>query len=496
MMNKAFVLVVAGLLSFPFPPGVQAEGSCDLPDDNRCELWSTTWDSGLNETPKGAHRERPNDLASHEKWLYTVGESHDGADASDAFILKTEATSGDLVWAKRFSESSRRRPFATAASVAVTPDGSTLYVSGTRRYDYRGHGDIFLAAFSARTGDRLWARAVHKGRAHGVEAEVVSDNQGVYVTGSGRYEDSRRQVITARYSSEGQRIWKRNYGAADTHEYPSDLATDGSRVFVAGMRRVTRRDYDHVTIAYDPKGRLLWEFVSQDDVPGYTYGAELRYEDDRVYLFGTAQVLDQSGGATTSGMYSLDASTGTVLWSDVVASPMTGFVSAPNLTLSPDGEIAYAVGLSGTPAADHFEEFVVRAYDSASGKVLWTSTYDPAVGDVYVTDAVARDEGVIVGAIFMPGSGRDMLTLAFSREAGAVEWSARHNPSDLANAEVNGGTMGLGPNDIVIHAGDVYSGLADNGGYRRNDVSSLPTSEGLSSFDRRLPYRRWVVARP
>jgi outer membrane protein assembly factor BamB len=469
VMKKKLALVglMMALSATALP--ASAEGTCSAPDDNRCELWSTTWDSGLNETPKGAHPERPNDLAVRGRWLYTVGESNDGGTASDVFILKSDVTTGELRWARRVFTANNRRPFDAGYSIAIDRGDATLFIAGTRRYDFEGHGDIFLAAFSARSGRKLWNRNVHRGRSWGGEAEVLPNGGGVAVTGQGRYDGLGRQVITARYSAAGERLWKRHFGG-EGRDAAMDLATDGSDVFVSTSIDRDRRSHQ-VTLAYNQKGQLLWETAPDRVASGHPYGGGLRYHDGLLYRFSVTQDLDQGGGVATSEMYAIDSATGDIVWSDLEVNPKTGFVGGSEMALSPDGEVVYGVGLPGTLPTEHFEEFGVRAYDARTGDVLWSTTYDPAVGDVYLTDAVAREEGLVVGAIYMPGFGRDLLTLSLARTDGSVLWSARHNPSNVAGAEVNGGTMNLGPDEMVIHAGDVYFGESPRGtGYRKNDV--------------------------
>lgn len=469
-MNRTVLVALLLALVLSLTPAAAALTECSAPDDNRCELWSATWDSGLNETPRGAYKEAPEDLAVHGDRVYTVGESHDGRADSDAFILASDATTGRLVWSRRFSGASAERPFDRATSVAISPDGSTIYVTGTRRYDFHGHGDIFLAAFSARSGRKLWAKRVHKGRAAGTEVEVARSGRAIYVTGSGRYESLERQVVTARYNRRGNRIWKRHFGGIG-RDAVNDLTVRRSGIFVAASIEEGRRQHS-TTLSYSRKGRLRWAAAPGEAERGHLYGGELRVANGLVYRFSTTQDLDQEGGPAVAEMYAFDVETGSVVWADVTTNVKTGFVSGTELALSLDGQVAYAVGLPGTVPGDHFERFDIRAYDAVSGAILWTVTYDHPTADAYLTDVVARDEGVVVGGILMPGMRRDLLTVGLSRESGSLIWSARYNPSDEANSEVNGGTMALGPNQSVIHAGEVMYGESESGsGYGYGNVA-------------------------
>lgn len=457
-------MALVGLLMALSATSASAEGTCSSPDDNRCELWSTRWDSGLNETPKEAYPEEPNDLAVRGRWLYTVGESYDGRTASDVFILKSDVATGELRWARRLF--TKGRTYDVGFSIAIDRAAGTLFVAGTRRYDFEGRGDIFLAAFSARSGRKLWTRSVHRGRSWGGQTEVLPNGAGLVVTAQARYDGLRRQVITARYSASGERLWKRHFGGEGL-DGPADLTTDGDSFYVSAFSR--REQLVHqVTLAYNQKGRLLWETEPDRVVPGNRQGGELRYHDGLLYRFSVTQELGQEGGTATSEMYAIDSATGEIVWSDLEVNPNTGFVRGSEIALSPDGEVVYGVGLPGTVPAEHYEEFGVRAYDARTGDVLWSTTYDPAVGEVYLTDAVAREEGVVVGATYIPGASRDLLTLSFARNDGSVLWSARHDPSGVAG-EAYGSTMNLGPNEMVIHAGEAYFGEAPRvTGYRRN----------------------------
>ena len=470
-MKKPFLLcVLIAMLSVPLP--ATAAGSCGLPEDDRCELWSATWDSGSNERARGAFPEEPDDSVVHGSWLYTTGQSYDGGKASSLFLLKTDTATGKLAWAVRYNRGDTKLPFDAGRAVAVSPDGSLAYVVGTASGDWGGGSRAYLVAFSAENGKRLWKRSIHKGRASGSDVEVSATGAGVYVAGSGLYKGKMRQAVVARFNSTSRRLWKRDFGRADAREYASDLSIDEDRVYVSAVRGVSRRNYDLLTTAYSLRGERLWSFISHDEVPGYVYGAELRARGGMLYQLASSQETAQGGGITSSSTYAFGGATGTVAWSDVVVVPKTDYISIPNLAMSPDGAVIYAIGLPGAIPAGSFEEFHVRAYNSSDGQILWTTEFDPEVGDVIATDAVAREDEVVIGGTYVPGLGRDLITVSFARSDGGVLWSALFNPSDSADAEVNSRTMARSPSGAVFHAGELAYGRSEKGtGYARIDVA-------------------------
>jgi hypothetical protein len=99
-----------------------------------------------------------------------------------------DTATGAPLWVRRYQ---RRGSLGNAAaSVAVSPDGgSTVYVTGTSATHKNGTGDYATIAYDAVTGARLWVRGYHHG--HGcyfgddASSVAVSPRGGqVFVTGT------------------------------------------------------------------------------------------------------------------------------------------------------------------------------------------------------------------------------------------------------------------------------------------------------------------------
>lgn len=435
----------------------------EVPSSGSPVLWAETWDSGLNEAEEGAFHEEVKDLAIHGRWMYAAGASSAGPGRPFGILLKYEVGTGRLVWEARY-------PFDDGTTtdrieaVAVSEDGSQVFITGAENTRFK-KGDMFLAALSARSGRVAWTRKVQTGSAWGVDVKATLDG-GVVVIGTAWTPSERREIIVSRFSSDGNRIWKQAYGERETQDEAAGLALGENALFVTGVQRHARRDQDQVTVALDLDGKALWDYVWEDP-PGYVYGGEVSVVSDRVFVVSTGQVLKQRG-ATTTAVFAFDSSNGDVVWSDMI-SANTGYVSGNEVAVSSDGAVVYAVGLPGQDGQDHFEEFLVRAYEAATGAVLWTTNYNPADGTVGVTDIVANQHGVVIGADLVESPRRDLLTISFSRENGEILWTGRHNPSTRKNAETIGGPVIIGPREVVVRGGMILDGHAGTG-YARGDA--------------------------
>lgn len=468
MTMKQIFLLTLVLASLLAEATAGASGSCEAPGDNRCEEWSVVWDSGRNETDRGAYPEEPTDNAVYGEWLFTVGVSAQGSDSSKAFLLQQNIKDGAIGWARRF-QIDDKNGWDIANAVGVNADGSIVYVAGTSRADEFGPGDLFLGAFSATSGKRRWVKVVHQDRSWGNDLEVLAGSKGVLVSGSAGYPGRNKQTVLARYSSRGKLLWKRAIGEKRYDEFPLDLAVNGRRAAISISRRVDESHYEVFVRSFDLSGEVQWTRF-YENLPGYVYKTELRYSSGRLLAFISSQDVRQTGGVAETITTALEPGTGETLWEDIATSPVTGFLPGADLAVSPDGSVAYAVGVPPVVPAEHFEEVHIRAYNASTGEIMWTIEYDSDAGDVYTTDAVARDDGVVVGMILMPGLGRDLLTISLDKADGSIAWSARYNPIDLPGAEVNGGTLTAHPDGSVFHAAQVASGNAAGGFYEHIDV--------------------------
>ena len=91
------------------------------------------------------------------------------------------STSRQTIWVARYDGPSDSPSFDTARSIAVSPDGSKVFVTG---YSYGDGDDYATLAYDASTGTKLWLSR-YNGPGYGASSLAVSpDGARVFVTGT------------------------------------------------------------------------------------------------------------------------------------------------------------------------------------------------------------------------------------------------------------------------------------------------------------------------
>ena len=119
----------------------------------------------------------------------------------DLATVAYEASSGSQVWARRYDGGFND----FAASLAVSPDGSGVFVTGTSHLPGTTEGDVATVAYAAATGTFRWSRRydgpgdLYDG---GKDIAVGPDSDAVYVTGVSRGgSGTRNDYVTLAYSA-------------------------------------------------------------------------------------------------------------------------------------------------------------------------------------------------------------------------------------------------------------------------------------------------------
>ena len=168
------------------------------------------------------------------------------------------AATGATVWTRRYT-GIMPESVNEATSVAVSPDGSQVFVTGfsTGTATSEVELDWATVAYAAATGARLWAsRYAGPGDYNLTSALGVSpDGSEVFVTGYGVTTPggSTTDYETAAFrASTGGRLWAASYtGGGDTNQAASlAVSPDGPTVFVTGLSANPNNHADYATIAY------------------------------------------------------------------------------------------------------------------------------------------------------------------------------------------------------------------------------------------------------
>jgi hypothetical protein len=280
--------------------------------------------------------------------VFVTGFSDDATGSFDYATIAYGAATGTRRWISRYSGPGD----ATASSIATSPDGSKVFVTGSS-VDLAGSAEYASIAYDAATGTRRWiSRYSGPGDepASATSIAAGADGSKVFVTGYSYLNGSTDYATVAYQTSSGARLWSRRYdGPANYYDFAYSIATspDGSSVFVTGSSaaNATGSD-DYATIAYDvATGSRLWtrryNGPANDNDVAYSVAAS----PDRSNVFVTGFATDATG--SDFGTIAYDAATGKQRWIRRYSGPDIDYERASAIAVSPDGSRVFVDGTSG-----------------------------------------------------------------------------------------------------------------------------------------------------
>lgn len=346
-------------------------------------------------------------------------------------------TSGSRLWLARFDN--RAEGFDSATSVATSPDGSKVFVTGS---SWSGNLDDYATiAYSASTGRELWR--TRYGGGDGADA----DPKALAVSPSGNLVFVISSLFTARFdgwatvaydASTGARAWMRRYPAD-----PSGLAVspDGATVFVVGRGKDAHGSTDYATVAYDvASGDHVWvkSYGRGGTDPSGESASAVTVSPDGEQVF----VSGSSAGDLDADYATLayDARTGSRTW--LTRRRSAGYDKVTAIGASPDGAHVFVTGntLAELP---QWRTSATVAYDASTGDEIWEVGSDASATPMIVTSlAVSNDSGIVyITGKRLLGDWYDIVTTAYEVLSGSMLWGRRSSgvppgTSTIANAIV------------------------------------------------------------
>jgi len=267
-------------------------------------------------------------------------------------------------------------------SVAVSPDGNSVYVTG----DGASGSTPTTVAYNAATGAQLWAQDTG---VQGAAVAVSPDGSSVYVTGGGA-----GGAATVGFSAAtGTVLWSSPAAVASRALV---VSPGGSRVFITGANGT--QAYTAAT------GDVLW---TTPDI--FTPGA-IAISPDGAAVFITD--LGVRGAVQLANVHAYAAATGARLWS------VRTSIRQGSLAVSPDGTKLFLAGEAPGPDGDHPTLYGTAALSTGTGAQLWIARYrstfaasanavavSPDGSQVFVTGDVESPEPAFISSI---------VTLAYS----------------------------------------------------------------------------------
>jgi DNA-binding beta-propeller fold protein YncE len=388
--------------------------------------------------------------------VYVTGTSYGGSATGDDYATAAyDAATGARLWVARYN----RTMFDDARAVAVSPDGGTVYVTGSD-----------TVAYDAATGAQRWVSI------GGAVAVAVSPDGGtVYVTGSdsGLCNGPVGFRTVAYDAATGAQRWAAAYCGAD-HTYASALVVspDGGTVYVTGASDlVSSGSGDYATVAYNAvTGAQRWAslYVGPADDRDQANAVAVSPDGGKVYVTGLSVVLTAGVLEADYATIAYNAVTGGQLWLRRYHGAGTGYDIATAIAVSPAGKVFVTGGSWGATSK---QDYATIAY-SPAGARLWVQRYNGP-----------GDRADTARAVTAPGNGRvyvtgqswggsatrdDFATIAYSVFTGHTVWVRRYNgPSSSGDyaysmAACAGRLFVAGPSH-GISSGPDYALVAYNG---------------------------------
>lgn len=205
--------------------------------------------------------------------VFVTGASPGASAESDFTTVAYNAVTGTQLWVNRYHAPGTVW-YDSASAVAVSPDQSQVFVTGTS-FGVPMNADYATVAISAATGARLWVKRYNgpgNARDSGHAVTVAQNGSKVFVTGesAGGASTGTDYATVAYRNVDGKQLWvKRYHGSGSGFDSGNALVSPGNgKVYITGVSfggTATSRDY--ATIAYrNFDGKQLW--VKRYNGPG------------------------------------------------------------------------------------------------------------------------------------------------------------------------------------------------------------------------------------
>jgi hypothetical protein len=357
-----------------------------------------------------------------------------------------------------------------ALAVAVSPDGSRVFVSGDSHQPNTNFSDSVTAAYDASTGARVWLQRYNgSGNAmdEGLAVGVSPDGTAVFVTGSSAGATSDDYVTLAFDASTGAPLWSKRYNApagGDDLANSLGISPDGTKVFVTGWSFTsTANASDYVTVAYDAStGDKLWVGRYNGPGNGYDHALALGVSPDGAAVFVTGSAPSANGDQDYATA-AFDAATGAPLWATRYDDPGHGDDIGHDVAVSPDSSALYVTGASHGSSGG--KDYATVAYDAVTGAPRWVRRYTGTGGSDVATSVDVSPDGsklFVTGGSVGSTSGTDYATVAYDAAIGAVAWTRRYNGP--GNAFDRGAWVAVSPDtsDVFVTGRSVGSTSAQD----------------------------------
>jgi DNA-binding beta-propeller fold protein YncE len=279
--------------------------------------------------------------------VFVSGRSSGAGTGTDYATVAYDASTGARLWVKRYAPPNS---YEMAVALGTAPDGSAVFVTGTSGSD--SAADFVTLSYDASTGATRWIKR-YNGPGNGMDEAaslaVSPDGTKVFVTGGSRGLSAGGDYATIAYdASSGAAAWVKRYnGPGDYYDAPRSIGVspDAAEVFVTGDSFGRSGDGDFATIAYDASTgatRWLQRYNGQANRGGEGNSLDVSRDGTKVFVTGDAGSVSIRDYATI--VY--DSASGAIQWIKRYNGPGNSADIAWSVAVSPDGGTVFVTGAS------------------------------------------------------------------------------------------------------------------------------------------------------
>jgi hypothetical protein len=379
--------------------------------------------------------------------------------AGSAFAtIAYRTTTGARLWVARYPAGGKFFSGGSPHSIAVSPDGTMVFVTG-ERLNTTGGTDYATVAYRAATGARVWAARYNgpAGRQDSAVSVAVSPRGNtVFVTGSSQGAGLTHDYATVAYrTATGARLWARRYSAAgnsDDQAMALAVSPNGQLIFVTGETFRRGAGTDYLTVAFGAAtGTPRWHARYNGPGNGTDSASAVTVTPDSKTVLVTGASYGGKAAGSDWATIAYRAGTGTQRWISRYNGPGNGYDAASSMAVGPRGTRVYVTGSSTGKTSG--EDCTTVAYRIATGAQVWAKRHS---GPGSVTD---RGNSVATSSdgskVFITGlvstkatSDGDYLTIGYRAATGAGLWVGRYNGPASSLDEAN--TVVSSPARVIV----------------------------------------------
>lgn len=372
-----------------------------------------------------------------------------------------DTVSGETVWEQTYRGAGLG---ARANDIGVSPDGSIVLVAGETESSATGR-DVAIVAYDAATGASLWSRRYDEGGAESALSVAVDPaSRRFFITGDASNAAGGRQVLTIAYdysATTATRRWLRRYqgpAGGDDVGYRVEVSPDGSSVFVSGDSYGGASGFNYLTIGYDAAtGGRRWVRTYDGGAGGDESSGGLSVSATTVFVTGASPRAD---GTDDYATVAYAAATGARQWVTRYDGPGHTYDLASGVDVSPDGARVFVTGQSIGSTGQY--DYGTVAYNSATGAQAWVSRYDGGPSDEARAIEVSPDGTTVyvTGASAGGGTEDDFATVAYAASDGTSSWTRRYDgPASGVDQAV---AIGVSDSAVFVTGGSWDAAMLDD----------------------------------